>query len=379
MKSIKYIGRYDVEEHVNENRNIFPSAKTKMDYIIKSLNSIGKSVHVISPAWTNGIGFYPRRSHIINACTQLIVGPTIGFGCNRILRTITKLYSLLWLTYYLLTKTEHGEEILVYHSISSMYPVRILKLFKNVSICLEVEEVYSQVGKYNRFRTREEMQFLKNADKYIFANKMLNADINSDYKPSCVLYGMYMSQIDYSGGFSDSKTHVVYAGIINAQKGSMTAVEIAKFLGDEYHIHIIGYGNEEEIRLLEERIGSVRRNTACEISFDGLLRGEAYLRFLQSCDIGLCPQTDESVYNNASFPSKISSYLSNGLRVVSVMTDAIKESPFSELLYMYKGTDPAEIAELIQTIDLSSSYDSRKKMDELNQEFVLCLASILVA
>ena len=50
------------------------------------------------------------------------------------------------------------------------------------------------------------------------------------------------------------------------------------------------------------------------------------LKFIQKCQIGLCTQNIDAAFNTTSFPSKILSYMSNGLEVVGVNIAAIKNS-----------------------------------------------------
>ena len=61
-KTIKYIGFYDTDDHINENRNTFLAATNKMDYIASAIVKAGYSVDIISPSWSgNAKGYYKRR------------------------------------------------------------------------------------------------------------------------------------------------------------------------------------------------------------------------------------------------------------------------------------------------------------------------------
>lgn len=377
MRSIKYLGRYDIEEYKNERRNYFISAKTKMDYISGALNDIGYKVEIISPAWTdNSKGYYRSRKHLLKDDISLLVGPSFGVKTSAF-KIIPKIFSWIWLVLFLIFRTKKNEEIIVYHSMNLIIPLTIVKIIKQIRIVLEVEEIYTNIGKYNNVKKRLELQFFKNVDKYIFANEKLNELINIDNKPYCVLYGMYYTEEKYNERFADEKVHIVYAGIINEKKGSMISVDIALNLDENYHVHIIGYGDSNSIESLRRKIDHVKKSTKCEITFDGLYTGIDYVKYIQKCDIGLCPQIDDSKYNSSSFPSKISSYLSNGLRVVSIDTEVIRKSPFGNVLFLYEKQHAQDIANLIKAIDLKESYNCVELMEDLSVNFKKCLNDVL--
>ena len=88
---------------------------------------------------------------------------------------------------------------------------------------------------------------------------------------------------------------------------------------------------EEVIKL----IGEVSKESNCKVTFDGLKKGEEYKKFLQSCHIGLSTQNPEKEFNNTSFPSKVLSYMSNGLRVVTVKIPVIKTAEVSDYMFYY--------------------------------------------
>ena len=70
----------------------------------------------------------------------------------------------------------------------------------------------------------------------------------------------------------------------------MAAAAAAEFLPENYHMHILGFGSDEEVASMRDMVDKLSGNCACSITYDGLLAGEDYIRFLQSCDIGLSTQ-----------------------------------------------------------------------------------------
>ena len=73
----------------------------------------------------------------------------------------------------------------------------------------------------------------------------------------------------------------------------------------------------------------------------------------------------------------ILSYLSNGLRVVSVRIKAIEVSKVADLMYFYDTDNAKEIAEEILKIDFADNYDGRRILCKLDSEFVNGLSEII--
>ena len=109
---------------------------------------------------------------------------------------------------------------------------------------------------------------------------------------------------------------------------------------------------------------------------EAVCQGE-YIKFLQKCDIGLSTQTPNAEYNDTSFPSKVLSYMANGLRVVSIRIKALEKSKISDLLYYYENDSPKEIAKAIKSIDLSQPYNSRNKIQDLDENFIKDIKELL--
>ena len=176
----------------------------------------------------------------------------------------------------------------------------------------------------------------------------------------------------------DKIIHCVYAGTFDPRKGgAAAAAAAAEFLPDDYHIHILGFGSDEEIRNMKDCISRVAKKSAAKVSYDGLLTGEDYIKFIQSCDIGLSTQNPDAAFNATSFPSKILSYLANGLRVVSIRIPAIEQSDVGDKLFYYDEQTPDQIAKAIRSIDMSQEYDSRRLIEQLSECFERELVEVL--
>ena len=113
------------------------------------------------------------------------------------------------------------------------------------------------------------------------------------------------------------------------------------------------------------------------MTYEGCLSGEQYIRFVQKCSIGLSTQKPDARFNDTSFPSKILSYLANGLRVVSIRIRAVEESPISDLVVYYNEQSPELIAKAITSVDMTCPFDGRDRINKLYQDFAGELDALL--
>ena len=114
------------------------------------------------------------------------------------------------------------------------------------------------------------------------------------------------------------------------------------------------------------------------VSYDGVLKGSAYIDFLQTCQIGLSTQNPDAAFNNTSFPSKILSYMSNGLQVVSADIEAVRRAyGISGYIYYYQKQEPSDIANAILNVDLDNPFDTRAVVQSLDNRFVEQLSLFL--
>jgi hypothetical protein len=375
--TIKYIGFYDSDTYAEENRNSFLAATNKMDYICQAIIGSGNKVEIISPSWTtNNKGFYRRRTSNIGKGVTLTCGPTFG-AQRRLFRYLRILLSWIWLFAYLVKNTNSQDRIIAYHSMMIIIPVMLAKKLKKFNLILEVEEIYQDVKEHSQLMQKNEHRFFKISDSFIFPTELLNVKINKDNKPYTIIYGTYKVEQDRNSKINDGKIHCVYAGTFDPRKGGSIAATVAPYLSNNYHIHIIGFGSEDETCSIQQIISEVAKTSDCTITYDGLLKGEEYIRFLQSCHIGLSTQIQDAKYNDTSFPSKILSYMANGLRVVSVRIKAIEISAIGDKIYFYDEQSPKSIAEAIMSIDIDKPYDSKKLIKKLDEKFVDSIKKML--
>lgn len=375
MKKIYYLCYFDIPEHAAQKRNFVLSAATKSDYIAKSFVKAGYTVEIVSAAGTCGKNFCSGSVTQLgeNLTLRLFDAKPAG---NAVQRVFARRFLQKQLKSYLLTNVTGDDILLVYHSLGYMDLVKALRSKINCKICLDVEEIYGDVIGDEKAKEKE-LAFFQCADSYLFPTELLSQKVNLNGKPEAVIYGTYHISKKMPKLFTDDKIHCVYAGTLDPRKGGAAAVEAALFLNGDYHIHILGFGNEKEKAEMLNIIDDISKKTEAKITYDGLLSGDEFTSFIQSCDIGFSTQSPDAAFNSTSFPSKILTYMVNGLRVVSIRIPAIEKSAVGKFMYYYDEQTPEDIAKAIKSIDFSEEYDSRKTIGVLDKAFICDLKTML--
>lgn len=365
--SMKYIAFYDTEKFKYENRSVAPSALNVVKYMADTMVKSGKDIEIISPSRTlNEKGYYPGRKTVVGNHEILYQPPTFGVK-SRIGRYFSALWVRIWLLCFLLRNVKKYEEIIMYHSAAFMNIVKVIKKIKKVKLVMEIREIYGDAKNNPKMRKRE-LKYFDIADGYIFPTVLLNQDINKQEKPFIIATGIYKYEAKENRRSKDNKIHVIYAGTFESSKnGAGNSIDIAEFLDENYHMHILGYGTNEMIENIRRRIAEVSQKTKCTITYDGLKSGKEFNDFLQQCDIGISVQ-NAGQYNDTSFPSKIFTYMANGLKVVSNRIPAVEQSAVGDYVIYADVIDPYKIAEQIKNIGKISKIDNEQLFEELDRK-----------
>ena len=371
---MKYFGYYADAERAKES-NCTLAAVNKMSYIAGVIVSVDGKVEIISRATRKKVS---QKNEIVKLnekqTVQYFANTPHGWKISRVLfRQIDRIRFIVWM----LKNIKKNEKVLVYHSLGYMREIDLVHRIKKFKLILEVEEIYSDVTG-NKYTRKKEVKFLQRADAYIFPTKLLNSEINPNGKPEVIIHGTYQVEIygickmahkNLQNDFKQ-KIHCVYAGTLDPRKGgAIAAAAAAEFLPSDYHIHILGFGSEKDIQQMKDLIAKNSSNERASVTYDGVLSGKDYIHFLQSCDIGLSTQDPNAAFNGTSFPSKILSYMANGLRVVSIRIPAIETSAVGDMVFYYDEQTPEEIAKAIMDIDFNDNYDSREYIRQLSNQF----------
>lgn len=379
MKEIIYLGHYDTRMNSAENRAYWLAATNKMDYIISAIKRNGYNVTIVSASQTRNKKGCKGHVFKIKDNEKLVLFPSFGFN-GFISRCLRKLQIDWHLMLYFLKNIKKGQPIIVYHSPTYLHVIKFLKKIIKFKLILEVNELYSDV-ELNEKMKKNEMKIIEAADAYIFSTEMLDEKTNHNHKPSIINHGTYITEKSLNDLLFEKesgKKHLLYAGTFSKKRGSAKAAALAgQFLSSDYHIHLIGTGTQEEIEELKEIGKSNLGKDVATVTVDGLLSGEEYTRFLQSCDLGFNTQYCDSAYNDTSFPSKVLSYLANGLRVVSVRIPVIEKSVINPLMIYYDGNDSKDIANAVKSIDWNKPYNAKDVVEKMDSDFVKAIVKLL--
>ncbi len=371
---MKYLTFYDADSNKAENRNFVLSASNKLNYMLNAMHKAGLDFDVVSASGALGNRpLFAKKTPLFEG-VNLWLPASLGRLCKPV-RVLDRLFIRIQIFFKLLGMKK-GETLVVYHSLFYMNLVKVIKRLKKVKLVLELEEIYGDVMEEDCV-SKNELDFCKLADAYIFPTELLNKKINIANKPSVIIHGTYKVEKKFADKFNDGKIHIVYAGTLDPRKGGASATAAAgEFLNSRYHIHILGFGGGEEKKILFNEIERVSKRSDCKITYDGLLSGEEYLKFLQSCHIGLSTQNPNAKFNDTSFPSKILSYMANGLKVVSVRIPAIETSAIGTHISYYEEQTPRKIAEAIKNIKNFES-ESQNVISKLDETFMLDIVKLL--
>ncbi len=373
-KRIKLICIYDLLESRFKRRFIL-SATTKIDYIINVLNRMGFGVDIISAAEAEGgqLSFCPTQK------TKLGTNTLVTFGCislphKKLTRKISSAIVTRKFENYLRENLTPDDIVIAYHSPRYAGFLTELRKKRNFTLIGEIEEIYQDVRDMGGKLNSAEYDFFAACDKYIFPTQLLNEKLNlNGDKPSITIHGLYNIEPDRKLKFADNRVHVVYAGTFDPQKGgAAAAVGAAAFLPENYHVHICGFGSEDATKNIKAIIEETQLKSKATLSFDGLLKGEEFIRFIQKCEIGLSTQNPDAAFNATSFPSKVLNYLSNGLKVVTIDIPAIRLSGVGKNLYYYQNQTPENIARAIVEAHESQydkESDGRALLQKLDKQF----------
>lgn len=375
-QSIKYIAFFDTQDSAVK-RNYVTSASNKLEYIARAIASTSRDVEIVSMSQVQEEKFKFYVSEKKQVATGITLRLPFSWGGNSGFAGKLKIFwHLINMFFFLLLNCTKDEKVVVYHSLGYFDIIRWAKKIRKFKLILEVEEVYSDVSQMSKYWRNLEFKMFDIADAFILSNDFLDTKINRRNKPSVVIYGTYGAEPKRVEKFNDGKIHVIYAGTFDPNKGgAQTAIMAAEYLPENYHIHICGFGNLEDVEAVKKQVVEVKGKSISTITYDGLKKGNEFVEFLQQCHIGLSTQKPEGVYNDTSFPSKVLTYMANGLAVVSIKIPVLEKAAIADALSFYESSSGKSLAEAIMKCDYNQS--SRELLNILDQKFEENIKSII--
>lgn len=348
------------------------STKPVIDFLTKALQANGIEVQIISPGIGSKSKGRLKSEQVINEHGVTVEYPSASAGTST--RAVKQIRLWWWLSRTLMKGTERGEEILVYHSMKLVIPIHILQIIGRVRILLNVGEFFQTLYPMKRWKQVLEKRYIKSAGRYIFVTRLLVDQVKALRKEPfeyVLLYGPYEREPVIGNQEEKSEiTRLLYVGKISADKGIDRTLALAKYLDGNYEIRILGYCETYDEEKLKTSIELSNESNLCKIIFDGLKYGDAYKEYVQNCHLGLVLQDMDASYNDNSFPSKILSFLANGLEVIAPNIPTIGTSPLGDALYLYENENPSNIANLIKSIDFSQKRNQPNTLTDLKTEFI---------
>lgn len=377
MKRIKYFCYYDYRKGQYPREGV-QSASTKIDYIVQALNKNGVAVDVISKSGVSEKGFAFDAGGVIKKGENTL-RHFVSFGCiGSPLRILSRWLNTFHFLVWFLFNVKKNEEIWVYHSLGYCKLLIWLKRIVGFKLIGEIEEIYQDVHQQSAYTSAAEYKFHTICDKFVFPNVLLNPICNPLDKPFLVVHGLYCTVSDMGVRFDDNDVHALYSGTFDPVKGgAQVAIEMTKFLPENYHVHISGFGSEELITELKILAQSVEVKSKAKLTFHGFISREELNELMQKCHVGLCTQPPHTKLNATSFPSKILNYMANGLVVLCGKNEAITQSAVGDIVAYYESDDLSEIAAAVVAAAKIDGGECRARLVLLDKEFTLKLNGFL--
>ncbi len=344
---------------------------TCSSYIISSFKKVGFHVSVLSTGIAKHKGYNSIKEVEVDEKENQIFFPSFNRNKYYVTRVLGILFIYLNIFKWLLLNTNKEDIILIYHnSLLSHFYWIINKVLKR-DFSLVVGEVYGAVYDKGDKVIKKEIGRICLADRFIFANDIMASKINRE-DDSIVCYGDTNFKGEQSIEERDRVKNVVYAGKIETGRVSdaFIAIETAKYLTDDYKVHIIGYGSDSDIALLKERISEINSERKTEIvSYDGCLNGEDLDAFLFKCKFGLCPRVLDNIASDYCFPSKTLVYMTHGIIPVCPHLDNLEKSKVAPgILFVDGEMNAGNMARTIMSRQ-RLSFDYRQLLFEIDSKF----------
>lgn len=378
-QTVIYLGHYNKPSITKEDRRVSLAAATKIDYIIDVLNKLSFNIDFVSMAEPAGLYFCPGGLFKIKPQCTLRLWSALS-GKNKINRFINILL-LRKRTEQYLGKLGPDDVVICYHSLEFCKFLSRIKSKTGFRLILEVEEVYADVTGRDIDRELEKSCF-ESADGFLFSTELLAQKVGCKKRPYAICSGVYRMMPKIVDRRKDGQIHVVYAGTLDPRKGAAAAAAAGALLDGSYAMHILGNGRDDEVEFIKtavEKANSTSRG--CKVTYEGFKSGREFDTFIQSCHIGLSPQSPGAAFNATSFPSKVFMYLSNGLDVVSVdlpvFTDDVRQ-----MLTIVPDNSPHSLVDGIRrTSDTRAhqEFDTAAKIKELDLKFRQELSNLIAS
>ncbi len=370
-KKITYLGHYDLLRNGKQERVYSLAGARKIDFICDELVQLGFDVNLVSATYSNQKGHGKVSGAIENVRDgiTLILAPSYK-ATNKIERIYRVLKARAWLFFYLLRNCSKNDCVIVYHNYVDALAIVIAQKITGFKLVLQIEEQYSMVWHLSRFqRWKEKILLEYGKDNALVVSELLAERLNI-FNP-IVSYGNYKV---YEGRIppkrTDGKIVLVFTGMIETvRNGAFISIECMKYLPSNYTLYLSGPVSKDVEEQFYNSLSNVNRECmrkACV--YLGMLDDAEYEKLLLSADIALNPQR-EGLFGDFVFPSKILTYMSYGLQVVSTKGKSILESKLAAYIEFADAFTAESVAKTVQRVVNIPFGDHRDILKKLEIDF----------
>jgi len=184
--------------------------------------------------------------------------------------------------------------------------------------------------------------------------------------PTVLVPGFVPESDRQKGNFEGGPVHFLYSGSLDSTRGVDLLLETLPLLPPSgWHLHVSGAGILEK---LVEKVAHDRRWNA-NVTFHGSLPGDAYADLIQKCNVGLNCQRASDPISHVTFPSKIFSYLSAGLLVLSSRASNVPEICGDACSYVEEETPASLAAAMRRIIEDYPALSKHARAMEINNKY----------
>lgn len=370
-KKVTYLGHYDLLRNGKQERVYSLAGARKIDFVCDELVQLGFDVNLVSAAYSNlnGHGKVSGTTERIRDGITLILAPS-NKATNKLERIKRVLGARLWLFCYLLRNCKKDDCVVVYHNYADALAIVLAQKIKGFKLILQIEEQYSRVWKLSPFQKWKENLLLEYGKEDALVVSELLAEKLNITNP-IVSYGNYRV---YEGQIPTKRTSgnivLVFTGMIETvRNGAFLSIECMKYLPSDYTLYLSGpvsKGTEEQFYTSINNVNRECGREACV--YMGMLGDAEYENLLLSADIALNPQREGS-FGDFVFPSKILTYMSYGLQVVSTKGRSIVKSDLAGCIAFAEDFTAESVANTILRVANSPLTDYRDVLNKLEMDF----------
>lgn len=366
------------EDAVKDKIVTYPSVISKIDYVKNVIKDLGKEVVILSIAPARNGRFRGFTRKVDDKETHVYLPSYMP--ANKIGKKLLLAKHFGAILRYLKKHVQENDKVIVYHSLFNRFWFpKFYQKHQNACI-LEIEDVFSALSENAKKYEDFEWKLFRSMKKCLCVNDIIYREL-PQVPEKTVSYGSYSLLPEFEKEDHQS-VRLVYAGVIEQERNAaFLAVKAMEHLPQNYELHILGFGTDENIRALEEWIEKINRQcNRTAAKYHGSKTGEDYWRFLQNCDIALSTHAydaDSIRHADYTFPSKILTYLANGLPVVAQRLEVLEGCAVAEHIQFYEEPTPAAIAQAIQSVNCADSKDPLRSIKKLDLDFRNAIKTML--